>query len=70
MASIVKKYHRAATESVESHLYFKDMTASAPAGMVAIWEKEIQTAEANRNRNEKVMDIYQVKIKRGIPKRN
>ena len=64
MASIVKKYQRAATESVESRLYFEDMTAAAPAGMVAIWENEIKTAEANRNRNEKVMDIYQVRIKK------
>ena len=64
VTSIVKKYQRAATESVESRLYFEDMTASAPAGMVAIWEKEIQTAEGNRNGNEKIMDIYQVRIKK------
>ena len=51
-------------ESVESHLYFEDMTASAPVGMVEIWESEIRTAEAKRNRNEKVMDIYQVRIKK------
>ena len=64
MASIVKKYQRAATESVESRMYFEDMTASAPAGMVVVWENEIRAAEANRNRNEKVMDIYQVRIKK------
>ena len=57
VTSIVKKYQRAATESVESRLYFEDMTASAPAGMVTIWENEIQTAEGNRNGNEKIMDI-------------
>ena len=60
----MKKYQRAATESVESRLYFEDMTASAPAGMVSIWENEIWIAESNRNRNEKVMDIYQVRIKK------
>ena len=64
MESIVKKYRRAATESVQSCLYFEDMTASAPVGKVEIWESEIRTAEANRNRNEKVMDIYQVRIKK------
>ena len=62
--TIIKKYQRAAAESIESRQYFEDMTASAPAGMVTIWENEIKAAEANRNHNEKVMDIYQVRIKK------
>ena len=51
-------------ESVESRLYFDDMMALAPAGMIDIWENKILVAEAKRNCNEKVMDIYQVRIKK------
>ena len=61
---ISRKYRRAVVNSQARREYHHDMTASAGADNVAIWQREIEKAESERMANAKVMDIMGARIKK------
>lgn len=65
-STISKKYLRAVKEEDASHIYFEGISQAAPQELIPVWKAEIEKAETGRQRDPKIMDIYQVKVDKGL----
>ena len=63
---LCRKFKEAIKGAAESKLAFQNITKTANPDMVILWEAEEKLAQANRLEDPAAMDIYEVRLEKGV----
>jgi len=63
--TIINKHNRAIKNKLESHNYFEELSTVPTPQQLALWEREISVAEAQRTNRPEAMDIMAPRIPKG-----
>lgn len=61
--NLCTKYQDATTMSKQADAYYLDITRTVDQDMINTWEREVKDAEATRQTDVKVMDIYGARVR-------
>lgn len=64
--SVIQNYQKAVEQDSEASEYFADLTASVPSNNLDCWQREIEEAEANRDKDPTRMLVMKSRLEKGV----